>query len=76
MEVGFVGLGRMGMNIVRRLQRDRHRVVTYDRAPEVVKESVREGAIGAGSLKDLVAQLAPPRAPSASWRDSSRPATS
>ncbi|MFL5855481.1 MAG: phosphogluconate dehydrogenase (NAD(+)-dependent, decarboxylating) [Solirubrobacteraceae bacterium] len=62
MELGFVGLGRMGMNMVRRLQRDRHRVVTYDRSPEVVKESVREGAIAAGSLKDLVAQLTPPRA--------------
>jgi 6-phosphogluconate dehydrogenase len=62
MELGFVGLGRMGMNMVRRLQRDRHRVVTYDRSPEVVKESVREGAIAAASLKDLVAQLTPPRA--------------
>src|SRR4051812_8310619 len=62
MELGFVGLGRMGMNMVRRLQRDRHRVVTYDRSPEVVKESVREGAIAAGSLKGLVAQLTPPRA--------------
>jgi 6-phosphogluconate dehydrogenase len=62
MELGFIGLGRMGMNMVRRLQRDRHRVVTYDRSPEVVKESVREGAIAAGSLKDLVAQLTAPRA--------------
>jgi 6-phosphogluconate dehydrogenase len=62
MELGFVGLGRMGMNMVRRLQRDRHRVVTYDRSPEVVKESVREGAIASASLKDLVAQLTPPRA--------------
>jgi 6-phosphogluconate dehydrogenase len=62
MELGFIGLGRMGMNMVRRLQRDRHRVVTYDRSPEVVNESVREGAIASGSLKDLVAQLTPPRA--------------
>jgi 6-phosphogluconate dehydrogenase len=62
MELGFIGLGRMGMNMVRRLQRDRHRVVTYDRSPEVVKESVREGAVAAASLKDLVAQLKAPRA--------------
>ena len=62
MELGFIGLGRMGMNMVRRLQRDRHRVVTYDRSPEVVKESVREGAVAAASLKDLVAQLQAPRA--------------
>jgi 6-phosphogluconate dehydrogenase len=46
MQLGFVGLGRMGMNMVRRLQRDRHRVVTFDRSPEVVKESVREARSG------------------------------
>ncbi|MGH2607452.1 MAG: phosphogluconate dehydrogenase (NAD(+)-dependent, decarboxylating) [Tepidiformaceae bacterium] len=62
MELGFIGLGRMGMNMVLRLQRDNHRVVTYDRAPDTVKESVREGAVGATSLKDLVARLTPPRA--------------
>src|SRR3989442_15753289 len=62
MELGFVGLGRMGMNMVIRLQRDRHRVVTYDRSPDIVKQSVQEGAVSATSLKDLVSQLAPPRA--------------
>jgi 6-phosphogluconate dehydrogenase len=62
MELGFVGLGRMGMNMVRRLQRDKHRVVVYDRSPEVVKEAVQEQAVGSTSLKDLVAKLTPPRA--------------
>ncbi|MBI1848334.1 MAG: decarboxylating 6-phosphogluconate dehydrogenase [Candidatus Rokubacteria bacterium] len=62
MELGFVGLGRMGMNMVRRLQRDAHRVVTFDRSAETVQGSVREGAIGAASLKDMVATLTPPRA--------------
>ncbi|HEV8639957.1 MAG TPA: decarboxylating 6-phosphogluconate dehydrogenase [Methylomirabilota bacterium] len=62
MELGFVGLGRMGMNMVRRLQRDKHRVVVYDRSPEVVKEAVQEQAVGSTSLKDLVAKLPPPRA--------------
>jgi 6-phosphogluconate dehydrogenase len=62
MELGFVGLGRMGMNMVRRLRRDQHRIVAYDRAPEIVQEAGREGATGSGSLKDLVAQLAAPRA--------------
>src|SRR5213593_2377831 len=62
MELGFVGLGRMGMNMVRRLQRDKHRVVAYDRSPDVVKEAVQEHAVGATSLKDLVSKLTPPRA--------------
>jgi len=62
MEIGFVGLGRMGMNMVRRLQKDRHRVVAFDRNPETVGEAEREGAVGAKTLADLVAQLAPPRA--------------
>jgi len=62
MELGFVGLGRMGMNMVRRLQRDKHRVITYDRSPDVVKASVQEGAAGTTSLRDLVGKLTPPRA--------------
>jgi 6-phosphogluconate dehydrogenase len=62
MELGFVGLGRMGMNMVIRLQRDRHRIVSYDRSADIVKQSTQEGAVGATSLKDLVAQLTPPRA--------------
>jgi 6-phosphogluconate dehydrogenase len=62
MEIGFVGLGRMGMNMVRRLGLDRHRVVAYDRNPDTVREAEREGAAGAKTLADLVAQLRPPRA--------------
>ena len=62
MEIGFVGLGRMGMNMVARLQRDKHRVTTYDRAPEKVRESESQGGIGAASLEDLVKKLRPPRA--------------
>jgi len=62
MELGFVGLGRMGLNMVRRLQRDRHRVVVWDRAAEPVKEAIQAGAIEAGGLSDLVAKLSSPRA--------------
>jgi 6-phosphogluconate dehydrogenase len=62
MELGFVGLGRMGLNMVRRLRRDQHRIVAYDRAPDIVKEADREGATGSGSLKDLVSRLTAPRA--------------
>jgi 6-phosphogluconate dehydrogenase len=62
MELGFVGLGRMGMNMVRQLRRDQHRIVAYDRAPEIVQEVGREGATGSSSLKGLVAQLTAPRA--------------
>ena len=62
MELGFVGLGRMGLNMVRRLRRDQHRIVAYDRASDIVKEAGREGATGSGSLKDLVSQLTAPRA--------------
>ncbi|PYN91015.1 MAG: decarboxylating 6-phosphogluconate dehydrogenase [Candidatus Rokuibacteriota bacterium] len=62
MELGFVGLGRMGLNMVRRLQRDRHRVIVWDRAAEPVKEAIQAGAIEAGGLGDLVAKLSAPRA--------------
>ena len=62
MELGFVGLGKMGMNMVTRLQQGRHRVVAYDRTPEVVKQAEGKGCIGAASLSDLVAKLAAPRA--------------
>jgi 6-phosphogluconate dehydrogenase len=62
MELGFVGLGRMGLNMVRRLQRDKHRVVAYDRNPDTVREAEQAGAVGAKTLADLVAQLAAPKA--------------
>jgi len=62
MQIGMVGLGRMGANIVRRLMRDGHRCVVYDVNPVAVKELEAEGATGAASLEDFVAQLDKPRA--------------
>ena len=62
MELGIVGLGRMGGNIARRLLRDGHRVVGHNRTPGPVEELVRDGGTGAGSLEELVAALTPPRA--------------
>jgi len=62
MEIGFIGLGKMGMNMVTRLQRDKHRVVTFDRAADNVKESEGHGGIGARSLEWLVKNFKSPRA--------------
>jgi 6-phosphogluconate dehydrogenase len=62
MQLGMIGLGRMGANLVRRLMRDGHRCVVYDRSAETVKQLEGEGATGASSLADLVARLEPPRA--------------
>ncbi len=62
MRIGFVGLGRMGANMVRRLVRDGHEVVAYNRTPERTREIVSEGAEGAFSLEELVAKLPAPRA--------------
>jgi 6-phosphogluconate dehydrogenase len=62
MELGFVGLGKMGMNMVTRLRRDQHRVVVFDRTTDLIKQAEGQGCIGAASLADLVAKLSPPRA--------------
>ena len=62
MQVGMVGLGRMGANMVRRLLRADHRCVVFDRSPETVKELAQEKAVGSSSLRDLVAKLEKPRA--------------
>ena len=62
MQLGMVGLGRMGANIVRRLMRDGHECVVYDHNQAPVDELVRDGAIGASSLEELAKQLNPPRA--------------
>ncbi len=62
MEIGMIGLGRMGANMAQRLVRGGHRVVGYDRAPEAVAGVVAEGAEGAASLQELVAALSTPRA--------------
>jgi 6-phosphogluconate dehydrogenase len=61
MELGMVGLGRMGANMVRRVMLDGHAGVVYDRSAEAVQGLVGEGSIGSGSLADLVAALKPPR---------------
>jgi 6-phosphogluconate dehydrogenase len=58
MEIGFIGLGKMGMNMVTRLRRDQHRVVVYDRADELIKEAEGHGAVGASSLSDLASSTA------------------
>ena len=57
----MVGLGRMGANLVRRLMRDGHRCVVYDRSPEVVKGLEGEGATGSTSLADFASKLEKPR---------------
>jgi len=61
MQLGVVGLGRMGANVVRRLQRDGHECVVYDIDPAAVASLEAEGATGASSLDDLVSRLAAPR---------------
>lgn len=61
MDIGFVGLGKMGMNMVTRLRRGGHRVVVYDRTSDLVKQAEAEGCVGAASLADMVATLPAPR---------------
>jgi 6-phosphogluconate dehydrogenase len=61
MQLGMVGLGRMGANIVRRLMRDGHSCVGYDVSPDAVKALESDGAVGASSLADFVAKLEKPR---------------
>ncbi len=62
MQIGIVGLGRMGANIARRLMRAGHECVVYDRNAEAIAALAREGAIAAASQEDLVAKLKAPRA--------------
>jgi 6-phosphogluconate dehydrogenase len=62
MQLGMIGLGRMGANIVRRLMLDGHECVVYDVNPESVQQLASEGAIGADSPEDFVAKLERPRA--------------
>ena len=61
MQIGMIGLGRMGGNMVRRLLQDGHECVVYDRNPAAVEELSKEGAIGATSLDDFVAKLTVPK---------------
>ena len=62
MQLGMIGLGRMGANMVRRLLRGGHQCVVFDRSPKAVNELVEEKAAGSSSLQDLVKKLDRPRA--------------
>ena len=62
MQIGMIGLGRMGSNMVRRLQRDGHQCVVFDQQQDKINDLVKEDAIGTTSIADFVAKLKPPRA--------------
>src|SRR5437870_181448 len=62
MQLGMIGLGRMGANMVRRLMRGGHQCVVFDRSPDAVKQMAGEGAAAAGSLDEFVKKLQAPRA--------------
>ena len=62
MQLGMIGLGRMGANMVRRLKKDAHQCVVYDRSADSVRQLASEGATGSDSLDDFVKKLQKPRA--------------
>src|SRR5882762_1385598 len=62
MQIGMIGLGRMGANMARRLLRGGHDCVVFDMSPEAMEELVQEKAVGAADLKDFVKKLERPRA--------------
>lgn len=62
MQIGMIGLGRMGANLTRRLLKGGHRVVVFDRSPKLVEELVRENATAAADLRDVAKKLEKPRA--------------
>ena len=62
MQLGIIGLGRMGGNIARRLMKNGHSTVVYDRAAQATQALVTDGSVGASDLADLVSKLTPPRA--------------
>ena len=61
MDIGFIGLGKMGMNMVTRLCQGGHRVVAYDRSTALITEAEKKGATASSSLEDCIAQLPKPR---------------
>ena len=62
MQLGMVGLGRMGANMSRRLMKAGHELVVYDVNPSAIDELAGEGAVGAKTIDELIANLEPPRA--------------
>ena len=62
MDIGFIGLGKMGMNMVTRLRQQDHRVVVFDRATDLIKKAEGHGCIGATSVEDMISKLPKPRA--------------
>ena len=62
MQLGMIGLGRMGANMVRRLQKNGHDTVVYDRSADTVKQLTTEGSAGSSSLDEFVKKLSKPRA--------------
>ncbi len=62
MQLGMVGLGRMGANMVRRLLKNGHTCTVFDMSPKSVEELAKEGAVGSSSIKDFVSKLQKPRA--------------
>jgi 6-phosphogluconate dehydrogenase len=61
MQLGMIGLGRMGANMVRRLMRDGHQCVVYDRNPEAIRGLIGEGATGGFSIDEFIGKLSAPR---------------
>ncbi len=61
MQIGMIGLGRMGANMVRRLLKEDHQCVVFDKSSETVRLLTQEGAIGTSSLADFVEKLHKPR---------------
>ena len=62
MQIGMIGLGRMGANMTRRLLNGGHQCVVFDMSPKAVQELVAEKAVGSSSLADFVTKLTKPRA--------------
>ncbi|MEK6631946.1 MAG: phosphogluconate dehydrogenase (NAD(+)-dependent, decarboxylating) [Nitrospirota bacterium] len=61
MELGFIGLGKMGMNMVTRLRQGNHRVVVFDRSADLVKQAEGQGCVASSSLAEMIGKLAAPR---------------
>ena len=61
MRLGLIGLGKMGLNMARRLMQGGHEVVAHDRSPEQVQAAIKDGAEGADSVDALIKQLPEPR---------------